>query len=329
MSKEDAPLHYRVLSEKSFAVFGDREKYEKEIKNIGGTWNPRIKPAGGWFINKKNKLSLDTLIQNMTSDVPSDMLALSQQGIPLKSGIKDEKPKNANPDVGLVKTHLNSINKKKIYETLEEKKEIGTSSRELTQSFDQKPHEDDEDPTKTDKDPEKTDEDPTKTDKDPTKTDEDPTKTDKDPDKTDEDDEKTDEDPEKTDEDDEKTDEDPEKTDEDPDKTDEDPDKTDEYPEKTDEYPEKTDEDVTMPVEKLGAAFDKRIGNPEQKLIVQRRNKFITDYVNSDDEIDDEESKIMLARFKNYFEYYKTYARSPEKFDTAKTKSARKNYTTS
>ena len=308
MSKEDAPLHYRVLSEKSFAVFGDREKYEKEIKNIGGTWNPRIKPAGGWFINKKNKLSLDTLIQNMTSDVPSDMLALSQQGIPLKSGIKDEKPKNANPDVGLVKTHLNSINKKKIYETLEEKKEIGTSSRELTQSFDQKPHEDDEDPTKTDKDP--------------TKTDEDPTKTDKDPDKTDEDDEKTDEDPEKTDEDDEKTDEDPEKTDEDPDKTDEDPDKT-------DEYPEKTDEDVTMPVEKLGAAFDKRIGNPEQKLIVQRRNKFITDYVNSDDEIDDEESKIMLARFKNYFEYYKTYARSPEKFDTAKTKSARKNYTTS
>ena len=81
-----------------------------------------------------------------------------------------------------------------------------------------------------------------------------------------------------------------------------------------------------MLLEKPGTDFDKRIGNPEEKLLVQRRNKFISEYVNSDDEIDEDESKILLERFKNYFAYYKTYARSPEKFDTVKIKSERKKY---
>ena len=281
MSKEDdAPLRYADFTKTSFAIFGDREKYDKLVQQIGGKWNPRMKPVQGWYINKERKKELDALIRSLSSSEPADLLALSQQGIPLKTGSDGErvKRKYTKSDGTLSKSQRDFINKKKIYETLQGKKEIAENPRESANSasvFDEKSHKCEES--------------------------------------------------EKTDEESEKTDDDPEKTDDDPEKTDDDPEKSDGDREKSDD--ESESEEDNIPIEKLDVDFDKRIGNPEEKLLVQRRNKFITDYVNSDDEIDGDESKIMLARFKNYFAYYKTYARSPEKFDTVKTKTDRKKYT--
>jgi len=382
MSKEDdAPLRYADFTKTSFAIFGDREKYDKLVQQIGGKWNPRMKPVQGWYINKERKKELDALIRSLSSSEPADLLALSQQGIPLKTGSDGErvKRKYTKSDGTLSKSQRDFINKKKIYETLQGKKEIAENPRESANSasvFDEKSQKCEETGEKTHKrgnsasvfneksqkcensasvfdeksqkrensasvfdekshkceESEKTDEESEKTDEESEKTDDDPEKTDDDPEKTDDDPEKTDDDPEKTDDDPEKTDDDPEKTDDDPEKTDDDPEKSDGDREKSDGDREKSDdesesEEDNIPIEKLDVDFDKRIGNPEEKLLVQRRNKFITDYVNSDDEIDGDESKIMLARFKNYFAYYKTYARSPEKFDTVKTKTDRKKYT--
>ena len=318
-SKEDySELRYDNLTERSFVIFGDREKYEAAVRDIGGKWNPRVKPAGGWVLNKTKKRAIDSLIRDLKADPtadppaddPTDILSQSQKGIPLQS----KSPVDS-------KSHLDSTYIKKKYKTKKEKlKEYENSQtdsgksaansdkkQEFTQNSENSHTDSGKTAVNSDKKQEFT---------------QDPEKTEEDPEKTDEESEKTEEDPEKTDEESSDPDEDPEKTDEessDPDEESEDPD---EDPEKTDE-----EEDDTLSIEKQDLEFDKRIGNPEEKLLVQRRNKFITDYVNSDDEIDAEESKIMLNRFKNYFTYYKTYARSPEKFDNTKTKEARKKYT--
>ena len=57
-------LRYEHLSEKSFAVFGNKELHGKAIRDIGGTWNPRLKPIPGWFINKKEEENLKKVIES-------------------------------------------------------------------------------------------------------------------------------------------------------------------------------------------------------------------------------------------------------------------------
>jgi hypothetical protein len=51
-------LSYKEYNKKSYAVRGNKEKYESKIKPIGGRWNPRMKDGAGWLVPKE---SLDKL----------------------------------------------------------------------------------------------------------------------------------------------------------------------------------------------------------------------------------------------------------------------------
>ena len=60
----DEGLRYEDLTKKSFAVFGDRAKYDKLVKSIGGVWNAKLKPNPGWSVNKEYTEKLIELVKN-------------------------------------------------------------------------------------------------------------------------------------------------------------------------------------------------------------------------------------------------------------------------
>jgi hypothetical protein len=68
----------------------------------------------------------------------------------------------------------------------------------------------------------------------------------------------------------------------------------------------------------------RRVKNPRDKISKKSREKFITNYVNSDDDIDEDESRDMLEKYQKLFMYFKTYAEKPEKFDEDTTKKLKK-----
>ena len=45
-------LKYEVYNKRSFMVLGDRQKYGKILKTIGGRWNSRLKGGPGWTVPK-------------------------------------------------------------------------------------------------------------------------------------------------------------------------------------------------------------------------------------------------------------------------------------
>jgi hypothetical protein len=56
-------LIYEEYNDNSYAVRGDKKKYAKKIKDIGGRWNPRMKGGEGWLVPKENLENLKNLVQ--------------------------------------------------------------------------------------------------------------------------------------------------------------------------------------------------------------------------------------------------------------------------
>lgn len=59
----------------------------------------------------------------------------------------------------------------------------------------------------------------------------------------------------------------------------------------------------------------RRIINPSEKLHKKSKETFINKYVNSDDEVDPEESKRILEKYQKLFQFFKSFSEKPEKFD--------------
>jgi hypothetical protein len=64
MSQE---LTYENYTEKSFYIKGDKEKYGKIIRDIGGKWQPKLKIGLGWTIAKEKEPQLKKLIDEVKS----------------------------------------------------------------------------------------------------------------------------------------------------------------------------------------------------------------------------------------------------------------------
>ena len=59
-------------NEKSYAVRGDRAKWGKQINNIGGRWNGKMKGGEGWTVPKDKKNTLEKLLGVKVGEVADD-----------------------------------------------------------------------------------------------------------------------------------------------------------------------------------------------------------------------------------------------------------------
>jgi hypothetical protein len=74
-------LRYDDYNENSFVIYGDREKFTKAIRLIGGRWNSKLKNGPGWTILKDKEDALKKLIQSIGGDVRDKQLDIIKQNI--------------------------------------------------------------------------------------------------------------------------------------------------------------------------------------------------------------------------------------------------------
>ena len=55
-------LIYEKYNDNSYSVRGDKTKYAKKIKDIGGRWNSRMKGGEGWLVPKEYLENLKSLV---------------------------------------------------------------------------------------------------------------------------------------------------------------------------------------------------------------------------------------------------------------------------
>ena len=60
-------LTYEDYNKKSYSVHGNKEKYSKQIKAIGGRWNPRMKNGEGWLVPKDSFEELKALVNSVNN----------------------------------------------------------------------------------------------------------------------------------------------------------------------------------------------------------------------------------------------------------------------
>lgn len=46
-------IYKHDYNELSFVIRGDTELYRKQLKKLGGRWNPNLKGGSGWIFSKK------------------------------------------------------------------------------------------------------------------------------------------------------------------------------------------------------------------------------------------------------------------------------------
>jgi hypothetical protein len=67
----------------------------------------------------------------------------------------------------------------------------------------------------------------------------------------------------------------------------------------------------------------RKIVNPNEKLHKKSKETFINQYVNSDDEVDPEESRKILEKYQKLFQFFKSFSEKPERFDHEKVRRMR------
>ena len=88
-------LTYKDYNDRSFAIWGDKEKYQEPLKKIGAKWNPRQKPSAGWLISKDKENDLKKLIAKSESTEPVK-LANTKKTPPPKSRKEQTKYRREN-----------------------------------------------------------------------------------------------------------------------------------------------------------------------------------------------------------------------------------------
>ena len=67
----------------------------------------------------------------------------------------------------------------------------------------------------------------------------------------------------------------------------------------------------------------RKIVNPNEKLHKKSKETFINQYVNSDDEVDPEESRKILEKYQKLFQFFKSFSEKPDQFDHEKVRRMR------
>ena len=330
MSEQKA-LRYENFTAKSLAIFGDRELYDNILKDIGGKWNPRMKPQPGWYIDKSQEDKLKKLIVEIngtSSKLPEEVVKVNPvvkekrkytkkvKDLPVLSEIPESKVDVVKPkNVDVVKPKKSEVvvveskPKKSEVVVVESKpkksesksvldEDLGDSKKE--EAHDEEAHDEDEDSEDEDSEDEDSEDEDLGDSKKEEAHDEDSNKSEANID---------DEDSNKSEAKDEH-------------------DKT----ENTEDVEtnsllvnnEKMREQVVISEQIENTLEKRRVKNPNHNITKKSREKFINNYVNSDDDIDEEESRDMLEKYQNLFLYFKTYSEKPEKFNEDKVKNLKK-----
>ena len=77
MSKQE--LTHEEYNKLSFAVRGDKKKYAKKLKDIGGRWNPRMKGGEGWLVPKENLENLKSLLTEVNISEESEITQIKSR----------------------------------------------------------------------------------------------------------------------------------------------------------------------------------------------------------------------------------------------------------
>ncbi len=59
---EQPKLRFVNYSEKAFAIVGDTKAHRKELKKLGGRFNPKLKCGAGWIFSKKRGKEIATAL---------------------------------------------------------------------------------------------------------------------------------------------------------------------------------------------------------------------------------------------------------------------------
>jgi hypothetical protein len=59
---EQPKLRFVNYSEKAFAIVGDTKAHRKELKKLGGRFNPKLKCGAGWIFSKKRGKEVATAL---------------------------------------------------------------------------------------------------------------------------------------------------------------------------------------------------------------------------------------------------------------------------
>ena len=89
-------LRYVYYTDRSIAVYGDREKYEKFMKGMG-RWNSRLDPMPGWIIPKINEGLLLKTLESLNQPLePDTEIDFHKKKIPSESNSPKE-PRKTKP----------------------------------------------------------------------------------------------------------------------------------------------------------------------------------------------------------------------------------------
>src|SRR3990167_7654889 len=98
------PLVYEPYNKKSFIVHGDRARYAKLMKTVGGRWNSSVKSNPGWTVPREREEELKKLIEALPSvDVPQVQVS------------KPEETSNRDKVIDDIETHVRSRKQQKKY----------------------------------------------------------------------------------------------------------------------------------------------------------------------------------------------------------------------
>lgn len=75
---EDQGLRYETYTAKSLAVFGDRDRYDSIMKTIGARWNDKMRCGAGWMLNREHEDKLKQLIGSLGQPEGSEPISLTE-----------------------------------------------------------------------------------------------------------------------------------------------------------------------------------------------------------------------------------------------------------
>jgi hypothetical protein len=61
-------LSYEEYNDRAFVVYGDREKFTKTLRELGGRWNSRLKNGAGWTLPREKEEDLKKIIESLEND---------------------------------------------------------------------------------------------------------------------------------------------------------------------------------------------------------------------------------------------------------------------
>jgi hypothetical protein len=293
---EDQGLRYENYTAKSLAVFGDRDRYDGIMKTIGARWNDKMRCGAGWMLNREHEDKLKQLIASLGQPDGSEPVSLTklkgkkgkkktQQLVPtdVTTGKRGKKG-----NVDIIPQPI-TVEPQPVVKRKYTKKVKGTVpevvSEPVPEQQDEPPHEQEHEPIIA---PESISSDISSEDKaeevSDSISDSNSTSDVSDYEGEDQDDDSQ------------------------------------SYASSESEYDPRAAKHTNHHDEKID---HRKIVNPNEKLHKKSKETFINQYVNSDDEVDPEESRKILEKYQKLFQFFKSFSEKPDRFDHEKVRRMR------